>query len=171
MYNQNQLTIILFPEWLTDDDGCRTPDRGVGNCIIINSCKPMIDFISKNQPLSPQAITLLRSYQCGFEQNKVKVCCPPNAINIRQTVTTTTAAPVSGDPLPPDVSRHRNLNLLPRSCGPLPSDERITNGNKTELYEFPWMVLISYQTGKLKHQYTPMIIDSKHSLCHQEYKK
>ncbi|XP_045502390.1 CLIP domain-containing serine protease 2-like [Colias croceus] len=47
----------------------------------------------------------------------------------------------------PDVRNHRNLRLLPRDCGSIES-ERIFGGNRTSLFEMPWMVLLSYKTGR-----------------------
>lgn len=47
----------------------------------------------------------------------------------------------------PDVSQHRNLGLLPSNCGPI-EDNKIVGGNRTRLFEMPWMVLLSYNSGK-----------------------
>lgn len=52
---------------------------------------------------------------------------------------------------PPDVSRHQNLGLLPTQCGSIEND-RIFGGNKTRLYEMPWMVLIAYDSGKRSYR-------------------
>lgn len=49
---------------------------------------------------------------------------------------------------PPDIRGHRNLDLLPRNCGPFSDDFRIFGGNKTFLFEMPWMVLIAYNSRK-----------------------
>lgn len=49
---------------------------------------------------------------------------------------------------PPDIRGHRNLDLLPRLCGPFSDDFRIWGGNKTYLFEMPWMVLIAYNSRK-----------------------
>lgn len=48
---------------------------------------------------------------------------------------------------PPDILRHRNLRLLPTACGTYEGD-RILGGNRTMLYEYPWMVLIAYNSRK-----------------------
>lgn len=48
---------------------------------------------------------------------------------------------------PPDVRRHRNFRLLPTDCGMIESD-RIWGGNRTHLFEMPWMVLISYESAR-----------------------
>ena len=47
---------------------------------------------------------------------------------------------------PADVSNHTNLRLLPTSnCGPI-NAEKLSGGNSTDLFEFPWMVLLQYET-------------------------
>ncbi|KAG7297997.1 hypothetical protein JYU34_018756 [Plutella xylostella] len=48
---------------------------------------------------------------------------------------------------PPDVSGHRNLKLLPEHCGEIDED-RIIGGNRTHLFEMPWMVLLSYDSPR-----------------------
>lgn len=47
---------------------------------------------------------------------------------------------------PQDVTDHPNLRLLPRNCGSIDSN-RILGGNRTQLYEMPWMVILSYDAG------------------------
>lgn len=47
-----------------------------------------------------------------------------------------------------DVSRHPGVQkFLPRSCGFF-TEEKITGGNASSLFEFPWMALLGYQTRK-----------------------
>ncbi|KAL0869174.1 hypothetical protein ABMA27_007460 [Loxostege sticticalis] len=48
---------------------------------------------------------------------------------------------------PPDIEGHRNLRLLSEDCGIVDSD-RIFGGNRTRLYELPWMVLLSYNSPR-----------------------
>lgn len=126
-----------------DDEGCRTPDRGVGVCIVIKTCEPVMNFIRDSpKPISLKAAETIRRYQCGVQGNDVKVCCPNKPIPLVDAVVTV-------PDVPPNVLNHNNLNLLPLTkCGPFPNDDRILNGNKTSLYEFPWMVLLAYQTSK-----------------------
>lgn len=120
-----------------DDEGCRTPDRGVGTCLPINSCQPILDvFMESPRPMPDRLVEYLRSFQCGVFNGQAKVCCPDGPI---------VNALVSGYP---DVSGHRNLGLLPRDvCGQDIDEDKIIGGNKTGVFEFPWMALISYRTG------------------------
>ncbi|KYM93570.1 Serine protease easter [Cyphomyrmex costatus] len=62
---------------------------------------------------------------------------------------TTTEAPDSENlPNPPDVSNHPNLRLLDHTlCGPV-TQRRVVGGNKTGIFQFPWMALIAYDTGR-----------------------
>lgn len=127
---------------MVDDEGCRTPDKGVGTCIVIKKCDPVMAFIRNSpKPISEKAAEWIRRYQCGVQGSDIKVCCPRKAIPLIDDVVTVADTP-------PDVLNHNNLNLLPLTkCGPFPNDDRILNGNKTSLYEFPWMALLSYQTS------------------------
>lgn len=120
-----------------DDDGCRTPDRGVGTCISIHNCQPVLDLLQESpKPLSQRIVSYLRRYQCGVENGVVKVCCPDGPI-VNGLVGAL-----------PDVKNHRNLNLLPLDkCGLESEEDKIIGGNRTGVFEFPWMALISYQTG------------------------
>lgn len=124
-----------LPEWAIEDDGCRTPDRGVGSCVPIRQCSHMVQFMSEiPKPYSNAVVSYLRRFQCGQEGNSIKVCCPSQPINNQFNRR--------------GVDAHKNLKLLPLdSCGGN-TDDRIINGNKTGIFEFPWMVLISYQTSK-----------------------
>ncbi|XP_063387148.1 phenoloxidase-activating factor 3-like [Cydia fagiglandana] len=46
-----------------------------------------------------------------------------------------------------DVRNHRNFRLLPTDCGVI-EDDKIWGGNRTRLFEMPWMVLISYNSAR-----------------------
>ncbi|XP_076762225.1 serine protease ea-like isoform X1 [Xylocopa sonorina] len=118
---------------------CIAPPNKVGVCINIYSCKPIIDII-KSRPLSMTEFhDYLRSIQCGFEGNNPKVCCEQPVIKEETD--------------PPDVSNHRNLPLLNlNECGPA-SQDRVLNGNKTGVLEYPWMALLFYDVGRSKPEY------------------
>nr|XP_026494275.1 CLIP domain-containing serine protease 2-like isoform X1 [Vanessa tameamea] len=47
----------------------------------------------------------------------------------------------------PNIQYHRNLDLLPNDCGPI-EGERVFGGNRTRLFEMPWMVLLSYDSAR-----------------------
>lgn len=118
------------------NDECTTPDGSFGDCVPIKECKTIIDFIEKSaKPLSESVKKKLSSYRCKTDTDDVNVCCPYSPIKIEEEG-------------PPDVSNHRNINLLPQDCGYQPSDFKIVNGQNTLLNEFPWMALLKYNTSK-----------------------
>ncbi|GLV36629.1 Melanization Protease 1 [Carabus blaptoides fortunei] len=133
------LLIAVSAQWDTDsdEDGCRTPDGVSGTCIEITGCKYIVDTLENApRPLPAPTVQLLQAYHCGFAGTRPKVCCP----------LATTPPPSTTPERPPDVSNHRNINMInSRRCGPIFVD-RIYGGNKTSPFEFPWMALIAYNT-------------------------
>ncbi|XP_018568472.1 serine protease easter-like [Anoplophora glabripennis] len=136
---------VVKAQWVVDDEGCFTPDGASGDCIGIKQCKPIIDFLARApKPLSEPVKKKLNSYTCSYEANTVKVCCPDTPIKIDDKIPPESLQ--NTEPQPPDVSNHRNYNLLPKDCGYIPSDQKIINGQNASLNEFPWMALLSYNT-------------------------
>ncbi|KAJ8925739.1 hypothetical protein NQ315_009587 [Exocentrus adspersus] len=134
-------------QWLVDDDGCRTPDRGVGTCMRAKLCKPLIDFLlSVPKPISQEVRTELSKYTCGYD-GSIKVCCPSNPIVISTKREDLNLLLDSPSP-PPDITNHKNIGLLPKDCGYLGSPDKIRNGKDAKLDEFPWMALLSYNTNR-----------------------
>ncbi|XP_076164421.1 melanization protease 1-like [Ptiloglossa arizonensis] len=126
---------------------CTTPQRKPGQCINIHNCQRVIDILQQQRPLSKETLNYLNSLQCGFEGTNPKVCC-----ETLLSVTTTTEAPGPGpltvDTPPPDVSSHPNLRLVNEDlCGPA-TIPKIFGGNKTGVFDFPWMALIAYDIGR-----------------------
>ncbi|KAF2896513.1 hypothetical protein ILUMI_09662 [Ignelater luminosus] len=116
---------------------CTTPSAGTGTCIPAKECQPVIDFIQRNSPLSQANKDILRFYQCSVDNS---VCCPDSQFVI----------PSSNNPdneLPPDVTNHKNIELLPTECGPITSD-RFVIGHRTSIFDYPWMALLNYRLEK-----------------------
>ncbi|XP_063907843.1 serine protease grass-like [Zophobas morio] len=121
-------------------NGCTTPDQKPGSCLQIYNCQPMLDFLDKvRQPIPPETEKHLKSYRCGTDRGKPKICCPSGLIIIDNEK-------LEDSIVFPDVSTHRNFRLLPKNCGHFDADNKIVNGEKTGLFEFPWMALLSYRT-------------------------
>ncbi|CAH1283065.1 unnamed protein product [Diabrotica balteata] len=139
----NPLLLPDFIDWVVDDDGCRTPNGGTGDCIPVRQCKPMIDVLrTVKRPLSPSISKQLNAYYCSFANNVANVCCPQEPIIVQDDSNAEVQQP------PPDVSNHRNLNLLPSDCGYIDTSNKIRHGQDADLNEFPWMALLSYRTRR-----------------------
>lgn len=68
------------------------------------------------------------------------------------TVSSTTLVDEDIQP-PPDVSRHPNLGLLPDDCGDSETN-RIFAGEKPDIFDYPWMVLLTFKRG-IKNNFDP----------------
>jgi transmembrane serine protease 9 len=123
-----------------ESDSCRTPDGKQGQCIDLKSCPVLLSLLTMTRPLPSEVIDFLRNSQCGFKGKSPLVCCP-----VPPPSTTAATKPTVEEP--PDVSSHPNLRLLPLNiCGPV-STSKIFNGNRTALFQYPWMALIRYNKG------------------------
>ncbi|KYN38801.1 Serine protease easter [Trachymyrmex septentrionalis] len=113
-----------------------------GDCVNIRKCPEVISILTSSRPLSAETLQTLRNLQCGFEGSDPKVCCS-------QESTTTTEEPNPENlPNPPDVLNHPNLRLLDHTlCGPI-TQTKVVGGNKTGIFQYPWMALIAYDTGR-----------------------
>lgn len=132
-------------------------------CINIRNCANIIAILRDSpRPLSPEILQMLRDAQCGFDGNDPMVCCvsqrqttPPTLRPTLSTIITSlppTTKPIVAQEIdvssPPDVTNHPNLRLLDlQKCGPI-TEQRVYGGNKTGVFDYPWMALIAYDTGK-----------------------
>lgn len=95
-----------------------------------------------------------------------QVCCPrisgvmttPSSTTTRGPSPIPTVSPPTPNPSPelgdrfyseppPDISNHQNIDLLPKRCGN-GDEDKLIGGNRTGIFEFPWMALLSYRTRK-----------------------
>ncbi|XP_031617543.1 serine protease easter-like [Contarinia nasturtii] len=123
---------------------CITPFKRAGLCIDAQKCLPVYNLMITNTKLSRYQDEFLRNSRCDLT-NALKVCCQLN--------TTPTPPTVDRPPIPKRPARpmkyQTSSNLLPQPpyCGisdTVPLGSRIIGGKATQIYEFPWMVLIEY---------------------------
>ncbi|XP_043255138.1 melanization protease 1-like [Colletes gigas] len=134
--------VIDFLPWILNKEKCFTPENKPGECVNIYSCRQVIKIFEQQKPLSRDVLNYLNSLQCGFEGKNPKVCCE------QQVTVTENPTPFIEVTDPPDVSNHPNLRLLNEDvCGPA-TIPKIIGGNKTGVFDFPWMALIAYDTGR-----------------------
>ncbi|XP_014372110.2 CLIP domain-containing serine protease 2 [Papilio machaon] len=125
-------------------------DNQPGVCLPLKDCIPLVKEIKRSgTSISSQLRRKLQSLSCGFDHDLPLVCC--SAITNDRDDSSGNAGNKNGNnkynDSPSDVSRHQNLGLLPTQCGSIESD-RIFGGNKTRLFEMPWMVLIAYDSAR-----------------------
>ncbi|XP_015591055.1 melanization protease 1 isoform X2 [Cephus cinctus] len=139
--------ILLVTGQIVNGQGsCTTPKYKPGTCINIKECEALINILKQARPLPQDSLDLLRRSQCGFEGKDPKVCCETE-ISTPVTTEQTVEERPTVIPDPPDVTKHPNLRLLNNDiCGPV-TQQKIFGGNKTGVFDFPWMALIAYNTG------------------------
>ncbi|XP_011629946.1 melanization protease 1-like [Pogonomyrmex barbatus] len=119
--------------------------EGSANCINIRDCPAIVEILRGPRPLSAEVLQTLRNSQCGYQGNDPMVCCPGQTST---TPTTTTTEESNVVPPPPDVTDHPNMRLLDHQICGTANQRRVINGNKTAVFQYPWMALIAYDTGK-----------------------
>ncbi|KAG5896175.1 hypothetical protein JTB14_016950 [Gonioctena quinquepunctata] len=138
---------------------CEAP-RGE-ECVEIRNCPFFVDLLDQNPiPRSRGIVDIIRAHQCDFQANVPYVCCnktiptmhppPPEPGPVIETTTIRHRGMVSlADRFSELLVTHRNYHLLPRKeCGQIMTNRRITNGKATDINEYPWMVLIAYETER-----------------------
>ncbi|KOC63286.1 Serine protease easter [Habropoda laboriosa] len=127
--------IAYYMDWIlnTITETCVSPRNKPGVCTNIYNCKPIIEIFQTRKPLLKELQDYMSSLQCGFENTVPKVCCEQQ---------------MSGIPDPPDVTNHPNLPLLSHDvCGPV-TQQKIFGGNKTGVFDFPWMAMLLHDNGR-----------------------
>ncbi|KOC63285.1 Serine protease easter, partial [Habropoda laboriosa] len=130
-----------------------------GSCIGIRQC-PQLLRILETKPLKPDVVDYLRQSQCGFDGNLPRVCCPIQSGNMNVPSrgeqvylgdnfgSNQNSGQENTDEKTTDDANLRydfsNNPLLPNNCGKDLS-QRIFGGERTDLDEFPWTVLLEYK--------------------------
>ncbi|KAJ8979418.1 hypothetical protein NQ317_002198 [Molorchus minor] len=110
---------------------CTTPDGQSGRCILPKDCQSLVDYVDSIKPVPEKIRIKLREYSCAYGRNYTKMCCPSQAIHFN----------MEDEMPPPDVTRHKNLNLLPTDCGFVDAVDRLRGGEDAGFNEFPWVAL------------------------------
>ncbi|XP_012527985.1 melanization protease 1 [Monomorium pharaonis] len=142
-------SLVLILTVTTINAQFQCSDRNA-NCVSILNCPEMLSILRGPKPFSAQTLETLKNAQCGSEGRYPKVCCNQQQVDKEMTIRETS----ENTPNPPDVTNHPNLRLLDhQACGPI-TRPKVVNGNKTAIFEYPWMALITYQrTGKPNPEY------------------
>ncbi|XP_055697134.1 serine protease grass-like [Phlebotomus papatasi] len=128
---------------------CTTPEGFQATCTPVKQCPAILGiFNNAPRPLPPNIVSYLQRLQCFHPSGEAAVCCrrPSSGSTPISSVGSTTNEVSDEVPTgPTDVSNHPNLSLLPSTiCGPILGD-KVAYGEKTALFEYPWMALLRYR--------------------------
>ncbi|XP_073950645.1 phenoloxidase-activating factor 3-like [Choristoneura fumiferana] len=113
--------------------------KSCDDCTKFQSCSAAMVLFSKREAAANEK---LQAAFCGYDGGLPMVCC--NSLSTPEATTSRVEVVES-------VEGHPNLSLLPNNCGILDGN-KIVGGRVAGLYEYPWMVLLSYRT-KNGHQF------------------
>ncbi|CAK1583448.1 unnamed protein product [Parnassius mnemosyne] len=129
--------------------------KNCDDCIAINQCRPALQRILVDK--SPETERLLRNAYCGYDKLP-KICC--SEFEITPAILQRNNEYDDSD----DIEDHPNVKLLSEDCGEIEGN-RIVGGSRASMYEFPWIVLISYRYGRtLRFDCAGTLINSKYVL-------
>lgn len=127
---------------------CKDPKDKDGICIEILHC-PHLSHILINRPISEKNRIFLKRSQCGYLDRVPYVCCADSEVEESSELPETTSEQ------PKVVEESDWLVALkqklpkPPVCG-LSVGDRIFGGEKTEIDDFPWVVLVQFDKRMIK---------------------
>ncbi|XP_001842728.2 serine protease grass [Culex quinquefasciatus] len=109
---------------------CTTPAMQPGMCVPVEGCRNIYKiFQLTNNKIPPKILTYIRQSVCRLAGVTKAVCCQLSEIDKSVLV---------------DKQGSKKPSLLPVECGIITTD-RISNGQATAPFEFPWMALLRYK--------------------------
>ncbi|KFB41566.1 AGAP004855-PA-like protein [Anopheles sinensis] len=124
------------------DPACVTPTRKNGFCVSIERCRNI--YIAENDPSSSNPVRVyIKKAVCLLSDEDSGVCCQPGEILPHPNSSLT----IGHEPSP-DVKLNWSMLLQTDFCAPVNLDltEHIARGKVTRPFDYPWMVLLRYQT-------------------------
>lgn len=124
--------LIALPAELNGEqlgDSCATPLGRTGYCSYLSKCDKLLKLLMV-RPVSTDNWQLLRASHCGWQQDKVLVCCD----DMERVLV----------PVMPDI----RADTLPqkKECG-VQNMDRIVGGTLTGIGELPWVALLKYKNA------------------------
>ncbi|XP_072930063.1 phenoloxidase-activating enzyme 1-like [Epargyreus clarus] len=133
-------TFIALSAFLVTIGVTTVQSQVCSDCMNYDKCPPALYLaINKRDQATTQ---LFKLASCGFDRSTrrpiPKVCCS-------RFPSTEQKVPATGTTEDTRIDNHPNLNLLATACGDI-KGPRIVGGKKADLFEYPWMALISHNT-------------------------
>lgn len=125
------------------DVPCTTPAQRPGLCVAIQRCRNINNIVNNPIPPSKGIANYIKKAACDIPGIARSVCCAPQEVVLRS----------SNVPTPTTTSRScprlSTQKLLPQECGKSVTD-RVSNGNTTRVFEYPWMAVVRYdENGRI----------------------
>lgn len=141
------LTLIKSHTAQITGSSCYTYYQESGQCVSVRKCKTIWKLIlDAPRPLPDRLTEYIRNSQCGNPQDQ-SICCRPQDIEGSDQQSGPNRNQGTGSTEVNRIINHRNLNLLDvADCGTLTSD-RISHGNQTSLFQYPWSALLGYENS------------------------
>ncbi|EDV94460.1 GH19618 [Drosophila grimshawi] len=151
------LLLLGIPSLVLTHNSCYTPTGGNGFCVPSQQCKFVKDLQSTYGRNVPRTIVnQLRQMACiGSQRSIFYLCCPSNAVikaqsdgNAKretQNKSTVDTRQSSADLKRIDPSGMKLLNSV-TECGKK-TNTKLSGGDETRIGEFPWLVLLKYETS------------------------
>ncbi|KAF5308212.1 hypothetical protein FQR65_LT06392 [Abscondita terminalis] len=131
----------FYQEWALDDNRCITPNSAVGDCVPVKNCESILNVITAIHPLPTTTAQKINLYQCGYTKTSVKVCCPDDPNTLKYLFVDQLMSRANYD--------YDKSKMLPKDCGVIYDRYAIIQGVVTRVFQFPWMVLLSYKAGSI----------------------
>lgn len=160
----------------TSDPECLTPTQSKGFCVPIERCRNIYNIVNDPTNTPSRGIqNYIKKAACTLPGVARSVCCQPGEVTPAPTTTTTTTTTTAATPAingltilignEPAPDAELNWSLLPtNNCGML-TINRIAHGNKTDPFQFPWMVLLRYDSnGELRDGCGGSLINNRYVL-------
>ncbi|TDG50074.1 hypothetical protein AWZ03_003584 [Drosophila navojoa] len=140
------------------DNRCYTPNGELGNCVPFQECQFVLDVQNRYGRNVPRSIqNQIRQMACNVaKQSTIHLCClntsgitAQSASNGNRDSVTKPKAPLSTRQTNANLRRidPRGLELLNsiKDCGKK-ANTKLSGGEVTKIGEFPWIVLLKYET-------------------------
>lgn len=140
------------------DPACTTPANKNGFCVALERCRNIYNLLNGGTPTRGH-LNYIKRAACTLPNVERSICCQPEEVNHLVTTTTSTTTnapsgtmlllstpPIKSAPLAADDTVVTWDMFQMEQCG-LSTYDRIAGGNKTRPFEFPWMVVLRYQTS------------------------
>ncbi|XP_065073294.1 serine protease grass-like isoform X1 [Ochlerotatus camptorhynchus] len=127
---------------VAQSEPCTLPYNEPGKCVAIQRCRNIYKLVINPTPQSKKYDSYIEKAACTLPGVTRSICCSPREV-VRERSTTTTTTTTSTTTTTPRARSCNKQDLLPEECGRIVTD-RISHGNATQVFAYPWMAVLQY---------------------------